>query len=86
MLWQILTCNLKKFSPAAAGIVMYIVKHFCGQMAKKKQPFFYMSRDLKQSFAYQIFLGVERYVFLFDTLVPLWQFWPCPPMEKTLSD
>ena len=30
---------------------------------------FYMSRDLKQIFASQKFLGGERYVFLFDTLV-----------------
>ena len=48
---------------------MYIAKLFFGRTAKKKQPFFYMSRDLKQIFASQKFLGGERYVFLFDTLV-----------------
>ena len=47
---------------------MYIAKKICGQTAKKTA-FFYMSSNLKQIFASRNFLGVERYVFLFDTLV-----------------
>ena len=47
---------------------MCIAKNFLDKR-RKKQPFFYMSSNLKQIFASRNFLGVERYVFLFDTLV-----------------
>ena len=59
----------KKFSPAAAGIVMYITKYFLWTNGEIKTAIFYMSSHLKQIFASQNFLGGERYVFLFDALV-----------------
>ena len=46
-----------------------------------------MSRDLKQIFASQKFLGGERYVFLFDTLVGRNFFQGgLPPLEKKFYD
>ena len=59
----------KIFSPAAAGIVMYITKYFLWTNGEIKTAIFYMSSHLKQIFASQNFLGGERYVFLLDTMV-----------------
>ena len=68
----------KNFSPAAAGIVMYIAKYLCGQTVKKTA-IFYMSSDLKQIFASQNFLGGERYVFLLDTMIGQYLIFYDPP-------